>query len=151
METLESEKKVAAGSTKLWNREYNKVMICNFLLFFAFYLLTPLLPLYLDQQFDADKDMIGLVLSGYVVATLLIRPFSGFMVDSFDRKTVLTIFFSLSSSVSRDMWEPAHCLCSPLYERCTAFRSEPQRWSTAPWPSTCFRHRAATRGSGTTA
>ena len=93
METLESEKKVAAGSTKLWNREYNKVMICNFLLFFAFYLLTPLLPLYLDQQFNADKDMIGLVLSGYVVATMLVRPFSGFMVDSFDRKTVLTISF----------------------------------------------------------
>lgn len=93
MDTLESEKKVAAGSMKLWNREYNKVMVCNFLLFFAFYLLTPLLPLYLDQQFDADKDMIGLVLSGYVVATLLVRPFSGFMVDSFDRKTVLTICF----------------------------------------------------------
>lgn len=80
-------------SGKLWNREYIKVMICNFLLFFAFYLLTPLLPLYLDKQFDADKSMIGLVLSGYVVATLLVRPFSGFVVDSFDRKTVLTICF----------------------------------------------------------
>lgn len=78
---------------KLWNREYVKVMICNFLTFFAFYLLTPLLPIYLDQQFDADKDMIGLVLSGYVVATLLIRPFSGFVVDSFNRKKVLTICF----------------------------------------------------------
>lgn len=80
-------------SGKLWNKEYIKVMICNFLLFFAFYLLTPLLPLYLDKQFDADKSMIGLVLSGYVVATLLVRPFSGFVVDSFDRKTVLTICF----------------------------------------------------------
>lgn len=78
---------------KLWNREYVKVMICNFLTFFAFYLLTPLLPIYLDQQFDANKDMIGLVLSGYVVATLLIRPFSGFIVDSFNRKKVLTICF----------------------------------------------------------
>lgn len=78
---------------KLWNREYVKVMICNFLLFFSFYLLTPLLPIYLDQQFAADKDMIGLVLSGYVVATLLVRPFSGFFVDSFDRKRVLTICF----------------------------------------------------------
>ena len=78
---------------KLWNREYIKVMICNFLLFFAFYLLTPLLPLYLDEQFNANKDMIGIVLSGYVIATLIIRPFSGFVVDSFDRKTVLTICF----------------------------------------------------------
>lgn len=78
---------------KLWNREYLKVMACNFLLFFAFYLLTPLLPIYLDEQFGANKDTIGLVLSGYVVATLLVRPFSGFVVDTFDRKTVLIICF----------------------------------------------------------
>ncbi|MBO5180810.1 MAG: MFS transporter [Paraprevotella sp.] len=80
-------------STKLWNREYIKVMLCNFLLFFAFYLLTPLLPLYLAEQFHTDKDTIGLVLSGYVVATLVVRPFSGFVVDSFDRKKVLTVCF----------------------------------------------------------
>lgn len=68
-------------------------MISNFMLFFAFYLLTPLLPIYLDAQFRADKDMIGLVLSGYVVATFLVRPFSGFIVDSFDRKKVLMLCF----------------------------------------------------------
>lgn len=78
---------------KLWNRQYIKVMTCNFLLFFAFYLLTPLLPLYLDEQFNTDKDTIGLVLSGYVVATLLVRPFSGFIVDSYDRKKVLVLCF----------------------------------------------------------
>lgn len=81
------------SSEKLWNRNYIKVMISNFMLFFAFYLLTPLLPIYLDAQFKADKDMIGLVLSGYVVATFLVRPFSGFIVDSFDRKKVLMLCF----------------------------------------------------------
>lgn len=88
---------VAEGERRerLWNREYLKVMTCNFLLFFAFYLLTPLLPLYLDEQFNADKDIIGLVLSGYVIATLLVRPFSGFVVDTFDRKRVLTLCFLL--------------------------------------------------------
>lgn len=78
---------------RLWSREYVKVMVCNFLLFFAFYLLTPLLPIYLDEQFNADKDTIGIVLSGYVIATLLVRPFSGFVVDTFDRKKVLTLCF----------------------------------------------------------
>ncbi len=48
---------------KLWNRNYIKVMIANFSLFFAFYLLTPLLPLYLHETFGATKDVIGLVLS----------------------------------------------------------------------------------------
>lgn len=80
---------------KLWNSNYLKVLTCNFLLFFAFYLLTPLLPIYLDAQFHADKDVIGLVLSGYVVATLLVRPFSGFIVDSFNRRKVLTLCFFL--------------------------------------------------------
>lgn len=78
---------------RLWNSEYWKVMVSNFMLFFAFYLLTPLLPLYLDSEFAADKDTIGIVLSGYVVATFLVRPFSGFMVDSFNRKTVLLACF----------------------------------------------------------
>ncbi len=73
-------------SDRLWNREYWKVMTTNFLLFFAFYLLTPLLPIYLDRQFAADKDMIGIVLSGYVVATFLIRPFSGFFCGQFQPK-----------------------------------------------------------------
>ncbi|MDE5811580.1 MAG: MFS transporter [Muribaculaceae bacterium] len=78
---------------RLWNAQYLKVMTCNFLLFFAFYLLTPLLPLYLDAEFAADKHTIGVVLSGYVIATLLVRPFSGFIVDTFDRRRVLTICF----------------------------------------------------------
>ena len=78
---------------KLWNREYWKVMCSNFLLFFAFYILTPLLPIYLDAQFAADKHLIGIVLSGYVVAALLVRPFSGFMVDCFNRKKVLMLCF----------------------------------------------------------
>lgn len=84
---------MAVETDKLWNKDYIKVMISNFLLFFAFYLLTPLLPIYLDEQFSADKHLIGIVLSGYIVATLLVRPFSGFMVDCFDRKKVLTLFF----------------------------------------------------------
>ena len=79
---------------RLWNRNYLKVMTANFALFFAFYLLTPLLPLYLYETFGATKDVIGLVLSGYTIVALLFRPFSGFFVDSFPRKMVLLIAYS---------------------------------------------------------
>jgi len=78
---------------RLWNRNYCKVMVANFALFFAFYVLTPLLPLYLSEHFGATKDVIGLVLSGYIVTSLLFRPFSGFFVDSFPRKTVLMVSY----------------------------------------------------------
>ena len=79
---------------RLWNSNYIKVMIANFSLFTAFYLLTPLLPLYLHETFGATKDVIGLVLSGYTITALLFRPFSGFFVDSFPRKTVLMVCFT---------------------------------------------------------
>lgn len=68
-----------------------KVMTANFAMSFAFYLLTPLLPLYLSEHFDATKDVIGIVLSGYTVTALLFRPFSGYVVDSFPRKKVLLL------------------------------------------------------------
>ena len=82
---------------RLWNRNYCKVMTANFTLFFAFYVLTPLLPLYLSESFGATKDMIGLVLSGYTITALLFRPFSGYVVDSFSRKKVLMVCFGAFS------------------------------------------------------
>ena len=79
---------------RLWNSNYCKVMIANFSLFTAFYLLTPLLPLYLHETFGATKDVIGLVLSGYTITALLFRPFSGYFVDSFPRKIVLMVCYT---------------------------------------------------------
>ena len=80
---------------RLWNANYCRVMSANFALFFAFYLLTPLLPLYLSEHFGATKDLIGLVLSGYTLTALVARPFSGFLVDTFPRKRVLMVCFAL--------------------------------------------------------
>ena len=85
------------SNDRLWNLNYCKVMTANFSLFFAFYVLTPLLPLYLSEHFGATKDVIGLVLSGYTITALLFRPFSGYFVDSFPRKTVLMISFAAFS------------------------------------------------------
>ena len=82
---------------RLWNVNYCKVMAANFSLFFAFYVLTPLLPLYLSEHFGATKDIIGLVLSGYTITALLFRPFSGYFVDSFPRKAVLMVCFGAFS------------------------------------------------------
>lgn len=85
---------------KLWNNNYLKVWTANFMIFFSFMLLTPLLPIYLSgQPFNADNDTIGIVLAGYTLTALLIRPFSGYIVDSFPRKVVLLtcyfLFFAL--------------------------------------------------------
>lgn len=80
---------------RLWNSNYIKVWAANFMIFFSFMIVTPLLPLYLSEEFGADKDTIGLVLSGYTLAALLVRPFSGYLVDSFPRKVVLLVSYFL--------------------------------------------------------
>ena len=84
---------------KLWNANYVKVWCANFMIFFSFMVVTPLLPLYLSETYQADKDTIGFVLSGYTLTALLARPIAGYMVDSFSRKMVLLtcyfLFFAL--------------------------------------------------------
>lgn len=82
-------------SEKLWNSNYLKVWGANFMIFFSFMLLTPLLPSYLSDTFGADKQTIGIVLSGYTLTALLIRALSGYMVDSFPRRTVMIASYSL--------------------------------------------------------
>ncbi len=94
---MESEKEITERLEPLWNANYLKVWIANFMIFFSFMLLTPLLPLYLKDTFSADKQMIGIVLSGYTLLALLVRPFSGFLVDSFPRKMVLLVCYGLFS------------------------------------------------------
>jgi len=56
-------------------------------------MLIPTLPFYLAHQFHAGKTMIGVILSAYIIAALLIRPFSGYMVDSFSRKHVYLLAY----------------------------------------------------------
>lgn len=79
---------------KLFVGNYLKLWIANFMLYFSFYFVTPLLPLYLRDVFYADKAVIGLVLSGYSVAALAIRIFSGYIVDRFSRKKVLLLGYA---------------------------------------------------------
>ncbi|MBQ6751362.1 MAG: MFS transporter [Bacteroidaceae bacterium] len=84
---------------RLWNSNYTKVWTANFMIFFSFMVVTPLLPLYLSENYHADKDTIGLVLSGYTLTALLARPIAGYLVDSYPRKLILLttyfLFFAL--------------------------------------------------------
>ncbi len=74
---------------KLWDKNYMKVWLANFMIFSSFMVLTPLLPLYLSDTFGVGKHTIGLILSGYTITALLVRGFSGWLVDSYPRRLVL--------------------------------------------------------------
>ncbi|MBW9202936.1 MFS transporter [Bacteroidales bacterium SW292] len=79
---------------KLITPSYCFILAANFLLYFGFWLMMPVLPFYLAEEFQADKTTIGIVLSCYTIAALCIRPFSGYLLDTFARKPLyLTAYF----------------------------------------------------------
>ena len=80
---------------RLATPSYILIIAANFLQFFGFWLLIPVLPFYLQEVFDADKTSIGAILSCYTIAALCMRPFSGYLLDTFSRKPLylLAYFF----------------------------------------------------------
>ncbi len=81
------------GERRLWTLSFIFACTGNFLLFFAFYLLLPILPLYLIEVFAANRFTVGLLLSSYTLAALLLRPLSAFILDVFSRKPIYLIAY----------------------------------------------------------
>ena len=80
------ERSLIMAKDRLITPGYCFILAANFLLYFGFWLLIPVLPFYLSEFFQAGNSTIGIVLSCYTVAALCIRPFSGYLLDTFARK-----------------------------------------------------------------
>ena len=76
---------------KLWNRDFTFLTLSNFLMCCAYYSLISTLPVYISHELNASDSLVGLVMACYVVAAILIRPFCGFSLDKFGRKTLFLV------------------------------------------------------------
>lgn len=82
----------------LFSGNFIKVFFASLLMFTAFYFLLPTLPLYLTRELNIDESKTGIVLAVYTLAALLIRPFTGYFIDRYGRRTFYipsVLFFSL--------------------------------------------------------
>lgn len=84
---------------RLVTPSYCFILAANFLLFFGFWLLMPVLPFYLAEVFQANKATIGVVLSCYTIAALCIRPFSGYLLDTFARKPLYLLAYFIFTAM----------------------------------------------------
>lgn len=84
---------------KLLTLHFCYILGANFLMFLGFYLLLPVFPFYLAETFLATNSTIGLVLSCYTVAAMFIRPFSGYMLDTFARKPLYILAYFLFMAI----------------------------------------------------
>lgn len=74
---------------KLWTKDYISITAISFFIFFTFYLLVTALPLYLVQNLDAGADKAGLILTTFLIAAIVIRPFAGQWVSRGSEKKIL--------------------------------------------------------------
>ena len=79
----------------LFNKNFIIIGIASFLMFFAFYLLMPVIAMYVIDEFNASPSTAGIVVSAYIITALIARPFSGYLVDKYDRRKFYLLSFAL--------------------------------------------------------
>ncbi|MFI3268299.1 MAG: MFS transporter [Rikenellaceae bacterium] len=78
---------------KLWTKNLCFISIAVFFMFNAFYMLMPIIAMYVVDRFGADVSVAGVVVSVYVITALFLRPFSGYFVDKYDRKKLYCLAY----------------------------------------------------------
>jgi MFS family permease len=84
---------------RLITPSYCYMLAANFLLSFSFWLLIPVFPFYLSETFHSNNAIIGLVVSCYTISALCVRPFSGYLVDTFSRKPFYIFAYFVFASI----------------------------------------------------
>lgn len=78
---------------KLWSKNLCLIAAASFLMFTAFYMLMPVIAMYIVERFEAEVSVAGVVVSAYIITALLARPFSGYLVDKYDRKKLYFVTY----------------------------------------------------------
>jgi MFS family permease len=82
---------------KIWNKRFILLTLANFLMCITYYAVISTLPIYLVSDLHAGEKEVGLVLASYIVASIMVRPFGGYILDRFGRRTVYIISLLLYS------------------------------------------------------
>ena len=84
---------------RLITPSYCYILTANFLLYFGFYLLMPVLPFFLTEVLHTEHAVMGMALSCYTIAALMVRPFSGYLLDTFARKPLYLLAYFLFAAI----------------------------------------------------
>jgi MFS family permease len=74
---------------KLWTKDFINITIISFSIFLAFYILLTALPLQLTNEFGGDAGQAGLLLTLFLIAAIVVRPFAGKWVSTGSQKKIL--------------------------------------------------------------
>lgn len=93
------------GNGGYWSAAYLRICICNMFVFLSFQMLLPTLPVYLTD-FGIERSAVGPIIAVITVAAVLIRFWTGYALDHWNRKRIVIagllafLLASLAYSVS---------------------------------------------------
>ncbi|MBF0708736.1 MFS transporter [Alkalihalobacillus hwajinpoensis] len=75
---------------KIWTRDFIFICMANFFIFAGFQMTLPTLPLFVNELGGSDQ-LIGFVVGIFTLSALLIRPWSGHVLESLGRRIIFLI------------------------------------------------------------
>jgi MFS family permease len=87
---------------KLWTKDFISITTISFSIFLAFYVVLSVLPLYLVGILHMGTDKVGLVITLFLLAAIITRPFAGHWVSKGSQKKILvysSIAFLVASMI----------------------------------------------------
>ncbi|QTV05549.1 MFS transporter [Faecalibacter bovis] len=80
---------------KLWNKNFINVCLSSFFIFSNFYLLTATMPIYVKNDLQGSATHISLIVSLYILGTVLLRPFTGKWADQYGKRKIALVFLTI--------------------------------------------------------
>lgn len=80
-----------SDTLSLWTRTFIAIMFANAFAFFAFDLLLPALPLFLEKHGGLDITQIGFIIGSFTFSAIIIRPFTEVITRKFGKKKTLVV------------------------------------------------------------
>ncbi|MEA1012702.1 MFS transporter [Bacillus cereus] len=85
---------------KLWTKDFISIAITNFLVFITFYYLLVTLPIYALQELHGAESEAGLIITVFLIASILTRPLAGKWIEKSGKRIVFISSLLILSAAS---------------------------------------------------
>lgn len=79
----------------LWTRDFIKICLSSLFLFITYYALVATLPIYIMETLRGGEREVGLALTSFIIAAVIVRPIAGKWVDELGKKKVALLASAL--------------------------------------------------------
>ncbi|MGD6959542.1 MFS transporter [Rossellomorea aquimaris] len=93
---------IHSNQTTIWTRPFFMALVNNFFIFLVFYSLLTVLPLYVIDELHGTEGEAGLATTIFLLSAIIVRPFSGKIIELLGKKKTLIIsvmLFGISSFI----------------------------------------------------